>query len=696
MNILIPDSWLRDYLDTKATPEELKEYLSLCGPSIERIHTILGETVYDVEVTTNRPDSMSILGVAREAAAIVPRFGIHAKLKNDPYATDIKKRIKAYQKEGSKKLHIETDHQLNPRWVSIVIDHVQVKPSPRWLQKKLELVGIRPLNTIVDVTNYFMHAYGQPAHAFDYDEIKPKGRIPTMILRNSYKGEKITTLDGKTHTLPGGDIVIEDGSKRLIDLAGIMGGENSSIKSTTKTIVLFMQTYDAFQIRRTSMAQSFRTQASALFEKGLDTELAMPTILDGIKLIEEIAGGQVASKLYDLYPNPYTPYSVQVTKQKLNSYLGKELSDSEIQKILIPLGFAFPVNHSVSTKKRNKPRTLNVNNDTKVTVSVPSYRRDVEIDVDVIEEIARMYGYHNIKPELPSQPPPFSLVDSALQMEEEIKVRLRDWGFTETYTYSMISEELMDTFGLDKSAAYKISNPLSSEWVYMRPSLQPSVLQAVKSNLHHADNIRIFELSMIYQRTHESLPNECPILIVVWSGKHFPEAKGLAESIFDVFGIPFPQPDPNQLLDWKNPHARLSLGTYGSVGILRDNIRRTLGIITPLTVLDLNVAKLVAHAKPQKTFVPIPKYPPVIEDLTFAFQKHTPIGNVMSFIKQISSIIKDVHLGAHFEDSWTFKIVYQNPQRSLEGAEVEKVRKEIIREVCKKFQARFHDEKVTD
>ena len=291
MNILIPDSWLREFLKTSATLKQIKEFVSLCGPSIERIHEVDGEAVYDVEVTTNRPDSMSVAGVAREASVILPRFGIPAKLVNDPYERALQgDPLQGREKSSRKrKLSIKTDPNLNPRWTSVVLENVSVKPSPKWLADKLEKSGIRALNNIVDITNYLMRAYGQPAHAFDFDAIAHGKNSATMILRASKKGEKLTTLDGKTHTLPGGDIVITDEKGRLIDLCGIMGAKNSSITTETKTIVLFLQTYDPIHIRKTSMALAHRTEAAGLFEKGIDPELVMPAFLEGVRLVGELA-----------------------------------------------------------------------------------------------------------------------------------------------------------------------------------------------------------------------------------------------------------------------------------------------------------------------------------------------------------------------------------------------------------------------
>lgn len=672
MNILIPDSWLREYLKTKATPKQLKEYLSLCGPSVERIHEESGEPVYDVEITTNRPDAMSVVGVAREAAAILPRFGIPAKLLNDPYANiGLTFNIKKVKPFEAKTLIIKTDPILNPRWTSVVIDHIKVGPSPKWLQKRLEATGIRPLNTVVDVTNYIMRSLGQPVHAFDYDQILPKNGVPTMILRAARKGERVITLDGKSHILPGGDIVIEDGSGRLIDLCGIMGAQNSSVKATTKTIVLFMQTYEPVHIRKTSMSLGHRTEAAGLFEKGLDPQLVMPAIRKGIDLMNEVAGGQVASKLYDIYPKPYKPYSVSVSRAKSDAYIGKHLSDKEMINMLKPLGFQ-----------------TNVTKDA-VTVSVPSFRRDVTIDVDLVEELARIYGYHNITSTLPDTAPPVVMPDPALTWEEKIKVRLRDWGYTETYTYSMISEELMDIFKLDTSKTYKIANPLSNEWIYMRPTLQPSVIQALKNNLNNAGHLKLFELSMVHEWSPGTLPKETSILIVAWSGNHFLEAKGLAESLFALCGNPQPDPDPKQVMDWKNPTVRLSLGSFGSVGLLREDLQHAMGIPLPVTLLDLNISKLVAHARSQKTYTPIPKYPASFEDLAFVLPPQTPVGPMITALKSAHPLIADVSLLDQYETTTTFHITYLSPEKSLTTEDIRPIREKLIALAQSKFHAQL-------
>ncbi len=665
MNILVPDSWLREFLKTKATPQQIKDYVSLCGPSVERVRKADGDSIYDIEVTTNRPDAMSVAGIARDAAAILPRFGIPAKLIADPYAMETKSFISAHKKEGIKKLAIETDARLNPRWTSIILTNVRVGPSPSWLKDKLEASGVRSINTVIDSTNYLMHAYGQPAHAFDYDEITGG----QMTLRESRRGEKIVTLDGKTHTLPGGDLIIEDGAGRIIDLCGIMGAENSSIKPTTTTVLLFTQTYDPAHIRKTSMALAVRSEASSLFEKGLDSELTLPALMRGVELMKQLTGATVASKLYDYYPKPYMPYSVTVTKEKISTYIGMTLTDSEIRKILMPLGFV------PSISKRES------------IVTIPSFRTDVTLDVDVIEEIARIFGYHNIPTKLPEGEPPVVLTDPELSWEHEIKIRLRDWGFTELYTYSMISEKLMDTFGLDKTKAYKIANPLSEEWVYMRPALWPSVLTAVEQNLHHRDELKLFELSMDYYWREKELPYEKPILVVAWTGHKFREAKGLAEKIFALFGISYPpNVDKPKALNWYN-EVRLQLGKYGSVGEVNDRLLSALNIHQPVTMLDIEIDELVHHANPARKYIPFSKYPPIVEDLSFIVPQGFQVGPLINVLSRVHTLIESITFLDAYENKRTFRVTYSDPTKTLTGLDVAPIRQKLIEYAGEKFGA---------
>ncbi|MFZ5845370.1 MAG: phenylalanine--tRNA ligase beta subunit-related protein, partial [Patescibacteria group bacterium] len=446
---------------------------------------------------------------------------------------------------------------------------------------------------------------------------------------------------------------------------------NSSIKSTTKTVVLFIQTYNPALIRRTLMTLAHRTEAGSLFEKGLDSELVLPTVLKGIELMKELTGGQVASQLYDLYHQPYKPYTVSVKRDKVDSYLSTRLSDKELKNILKPLGLASNITKDV------------------ITVTVPSFRQDITLDVDIIEEIARIYGYHHIATKLPGAEPPVVMPNSALAWEEEVKVRLRDWGYTELYTYSMISAELMDIFALDKTKAYKISNPLSNEWIYLRPSLWPSFLSSVKENLNYREGLRLFELANTYRFRPNELPNEYPILVVAWTGERFFEAKGLAEALFDLFGIPFPDPDPQQPLNWYDETRRLGLGKYGALGVLSPNLQHALGIKTPITVLDLLFPELIADRKLAHPYQPIPKHPPVVEDLAFVVPVHFQIGPLITALRAGHRLINTVSLLDTYNDTRTLRVIYLDPQKNLTNEDIVPVREKLIKLASEKFGVRL-------
>ncbi|EKD67239.1 MAG: hypothetical protein ACD_48C00519G0001 [uncultured bacterium] len=657
MNILVPDSWLREYLKTDATPKQIKEYLSLCGPSVERINTVKKEIVYDIEITSNRPDAMSIMGVAREASVILPRFGIKATLQINPAKQDLAPRDKL-------KLHVTTDSKLNPRWTSVIFDNVKIKSSSSWITKRLELVGVRSLNNVIDITNYLMHAYGQPAHVFDYDRISDH----IMKLRSSKKGEILTTLDGKTHTLPGGDIVIEDGSGKLIDLCGIMGGENSSITNKTTRVILFLQTYDPAQIRKTSMALAHHTEASGLFEKGLDTELVMPVFKEGIKLMQELTDGTIASSVIDIYPHLYVAPIVTVSRTKIDNYIGTHLKAKEIQEILTSLGCETTIT------------------DEHVVVTPPSYRRDIEIDVDVIEELARIYGYHTIKGVLPEGEPPMIFEEPILGWEQKLKNKLCDWGYTETYTYSMLSKELLDTFNINSQEVYEITNPISTDWVYMRPTLLPSILMTMKQNMPYENDLKLFELSMTYAYRKNNIPFEQSTLIVAVSGSRYGKLKGIAEAIFSEFGISFPTTiDPTT--DYYQPSRSLRLGNFGQLGEINPTLLSKLGITKPMTVLELSIDQLVKHACPQKQYTPIPKNPSGYEDLAFIVPDKTYVAPMITSLKAIDPLVTDVSLFDSFNTTRTFHITYQSDTKNLTSEDISKVREKIIKHMKKEYDA---------
>ncbi len=383
MNILISHNWLKDYLETKATPKKIADCLSLCGASVEHLTKKGDDWIYDIEVTTNRVDMMSVAGIARELAAILPQFGISAKLKRDPYQKYTLKDIKL---KGTQKLDIiiEDSNKLCHRILGVILDGVKLGPSPSFIQDRLKKAGIRALNNAVDITNYVMTEIGHPAHVFDYDRLTTK----KMIIRRAKSGETIVSLENKKYSLPGGDIVIDNGRGEIIDLPGIIGTENSIVKENTKRVLFFIETNNPVQVRKTSITLAIRTVAATLNEKGVDPELSAVALARGIQLFKDLTEAKVASQIYDLYPQPAQPKSISVTLQFIEERLGIKLSSIKVEQILKDLGFQIKTTEEANTKYE---------------IFVPSWRgNDIEIPEDIVEEVARIYGYHNLPSILPT------------------------------------------------------------------------------------------------------------------------------------------------------------------------------------------------------------------------------------------------------------------------------------------------------
>jgi len=641
MNIIIPHSWLREFLDTKASPQKIAECLSLCSCSVEKLEKIGIDFLYHIEITTNRVDMMSVSGMAREAAAVLAQFGIKAKFKNDPYDKNQKFRPEAGQSWAGK--IIIKDPSLCPRFAAAILKNVTIKPSPKIVQERLEKTGIRPLNNIIDLSNWLMRAYGQPVHVFDYDKILGK----TMILRESKKGEKITTLDEKTFTLPGNDIVIEDGQGRLIDLCGIMGGLNSAVGDKTKNILLFVQTYDPTHIRQTSMKLAQRTEAAQLFEKGIDPQLVMPTLLEGIKLAKNWAGAKQEYKIIDIYKNPYKPKTIRVSLDFINQRLGIELKTERITKILKNLGFNTKLDPDV-TSGRNL----------KFKITVPSWRaNDINIPEDIVEEVARVYGYHNLPSNLPcGQLPQSSPFAKTFYWEKKVKNLLAGFGLTEVYTYSMVSrgENLL-----------KIKNPLSSDWIYMRDSLLASHLAVIAKNKSLIQDIKIFEIANVYLPRKNNLPLEIPHLAITLVGKKFFQLKGIIETILAELSIEF---------SLKPSSGEESLEIFSGSGFLGKfgQVNRE------IYFADIDFDQLVKLASNIKIYRALAKYPPIIEDLTFVVPLRFFYSDITALVKKISKLIVKIDLVGRYEDKLTFRIHYQNPEKSLTDLEVGNIRKLIV------------------
>lgn len=643
MNIQFPISWLRDYLKTDTAAKTITSHLTASGPSVERMEKVGEDYVLDVEVTTNRPDAYSVFGIAREAHAILKSNGQKSTLLSPKGLTT------SLDPDITNKAVLDvnvTNYNLCPRFTAIILE-VKIGESPAVIKNRLSASGIRPINNIVDITNYVMLELGQPMHAFDYDKINGS----KMTLRPSHEGEKLTTLDGVKRNLPKETIVIED-TKHLIDLCGIMGGENSQITSRTKRVVFFVQAYDPVTIRRTTQALAFRTDAAARFEKGVDLENILPVLRRAVYLAKETAGAKIISELIDIYPKKQNTPTVKLDFIKLDKYLGIDFDRDKAAQILKYLGFE--VVH-----------TANI-----LTATAPSWRaNDVESDVDLIEEIARVYGYHNLPSALPKGEVP-NRRDSILKDVIDLKKQLKALGLTEVLTYSIISKNMLKITGIEEKDAVELSNPLTEEWQFMRPTIIPSLLDVIAKNKNLKEKIKIYEIAKTYDN-QKDLPQQDLKIALAASRSNFYEIKGIVENLFDLLNRKpkFEKFTEESTLVEKSASAIVKVAdqAIGGLGMINQSAASHFGLEPDTAVAELNLTKIYGQPSSVKTFRAIAKFPPVIEDISAIYSVNTPLATITSEIKNSSELIKKIEVIDIFEDpklgedkkSITLRLTYQ-------------------------------------
>lgn len=647
MNILIPNSWLKEYLETDATPQQFADAMSLTSISIERMEKVGNDVVYDIEVTTNRPDLMSIRGIAREASAVLPEQGYKAVFKEHKAVNSFK------TVPQSEYLNVKNDETLVNRILAVVCE-IELRQSPSIVSERLEKTGIRSLNNVIDVTNYIMREVGHPAHVFDYDRLSDH----TLLIRSSKKGEKLVTLDEKEYELLGGDIVADNGHGEIIDLLGIMGTANSVVTDNTKRVVLFLDNNNPHLLRKTSMSLGIRTEAAVINEKGIDPELMLPTLLRGVELLKQNANAKVISPVIDIYPNKPKTKSVLLPLEKIDELIGVKIPTSTVTAILKNLGFG------VETKKDS------------LTVEVPSIRaNDIEIPEDIIEEVARVYGYHRIPNILPptSNQAFFHQDKNEFYWIRKIKEAFLFWGFNETYTYSMVSEELFE--GPIESAV-KLKNPLTEDRVYLRNSLTPSLVEVLKQNKSR-DSIKIFEIANVYKKK-PGLPEEVLHLASAfkYEGMSFYEGKGIIERLFQILGIS----------DYA--FKRKEDGLDGAEICIKNNKVGSIEKDEEIT-FELDLSEILEHVSLKKVYTPPSKFPPIIEDIRVEIASKYSYKDVVEKIKKASQLIYEVTLLDVYKDKKTFRVLFLDKEKNLTNEEVLPVRERLYKLLEADFNAKI-------
>ncbi len=697
MNILVPHNWILDFVKTDASPEEIAEKLSLHALSVENTTTAPdGDRILEIEVTSNRQDALSVLGVSREVSAVFTQYPTEATFQ------DKKPGIKLKDQENKLNLNVRIKKpDLCPRFSAIVLDNVEIKESPPKIRKRLEKVGIRSLNNAIDITNYMMIERGQPMHVFDYDKITGK----KMILRESKEGESLITLDGKKKNLPPGTIVIQD-EEKIIDLCGIMGGANSCVDMGTKRVVLFVQIYKPQRIRKTTKKMSFRTDASARFEKGIDPQGVIPALKNAAEFLRKEANAQLASNLIDIENQKHEPQRVTLSEEMVETTLGTEIEPQKISAILRALGFE--INWLTSPD--------DISGAPKLRAVVPSWRTaDIKESVDLVEEVARIYGYHNLPSNLPPLPRKLHKEEKTFHWEREIKGWLEGWGYTEIKTTSFTNVNTIKKAGLDPTQALKIQNPLTEDSTHLRPSLIPGLMEICSKNQKQFEQQNLFQLSRTFVPTLEKdlLPNEARSLCILTTANEeqdsFYQVKGTVEAFLTKLGIENVSFEPleNSSFWAMDSGTQILIGEeediqVGTMGTIKKGIRTKFNIQTKMSGVNIDITKAIENAQKFKTFNPPSPHPPIIEDLTFEVGERALVGKIKKTLKkdinqdrevQINVVIKNIYQNKELKQKEkkrvTFTIKYSSKEGSLSDKEVKPLRKEIVKTVEEEFHAQL-------
>ena len=628
--------------------------------------------VVEFEITPNRPDCLSVIGLAREAAAT---FGGPLSL----HAPQVKGGGPGVLPEL---LDVETaDPELCPRYTARMVRNVKIGPSPLWMRQRLRANGVRPINNIVDITNYVMLEYGQPMHAFDYRYVNG-GKI---VVRRARDGEELTTLDGNVRKLDSSMLVIAD-EHRAVGLAGIMGGENSEIVDDTADVVFESATFDGTSIRRTALALGMRTEASAKFEKGLDPMNTLPAVNRACELVELLGAGEVVDGGIDILNFVANPVELPLEPDKINALLGTDVSREEMIAILKKLDF-------------------DVEEDPDV-VTVPSWRGDVEGMADLAEEVARFHGYNNIPVTLMRGQTTLGGYSPEQKLERQLGQVCRSAGYDEIITYSFISPAYYDKIGWPagdpRRNSLKILNPLGEDTSIMRTTTLPSMLDILARNYNFRNkSARLYEIGKIYLPRVDGLADEPRVLSLgAYGGMDFFALKGVVEAILKslrVKGAAYAACSTNPSYHpGRCAEVRVGGETVGVLGQVHPSVCAGYGVDTELYCAELSFEALFRAQGSDPEYVPLPKFPSVTRDIAVVCDEAVTVGALEECIgRGAKGLLKEVKLFdiyrgkgvAEGKKSVAFNLVLRADDRSLTAAEADEDVKSILETLEKELGA---------
>lgn len=627
----------------------------------------LNDVVFEYEITSNRVDCFSVVGIAREAAATFGKEFQPPVVTKTGNAEDVNDYIKVTVK----------DSDLCPRYCARVVKNIKIGPSPKWMQRRLASVGIRPINNLVDITNYVMEEYGQPMHAYDLDTIADR----EIIVRKAAKGEKFTTLDGQEREMDESVLMICDGQKS-IGIAGIMGGENSMITDDVQTMLFEAACFDGTNIRKSSKKIGLRTDASGKFEKGLDPNNAQAAIDRACQLVEELGAGEVVGGMVDVYGKKKEPVRVPFDQDEINSLLGTNISKEEM------IGYF-------------KKIDLEYDEETNEVIA-PTFRHDLFRMADLAEEVARFYGYDNIPTTLPKGEATTGKLSFKLRVEEVARDIAEFCGFSQGMTYSFESPKVFDKLMIPADSPLRqtveIMNPLGEDYSIMRTTSLNGMLTSLATNYNRRNkNVRLYELGNVY--IPKALPlTELPeermqFTLGMYGDGDFFSMKGVVEEFFEKVGLHKKETyDPNAGKPYLHPGRQANIiydgKVVGYLGELHPDVADAYGIDTRAYVAVIDMPEIVERASFDRKYTGIARFPAVTRDISMVMPKDILVGQVEEVIEKKGGVylesyaLFDLYEGAQIKEGYksvAYSIVFRAKDKTLEDSEVSESMDRILK-----------------
>jgi phenylalanyl-tRNA synthetase beta chain len=672
-------NWLKDFVEIKVSPQALAEKLTMAGLEVTALEEKAGDFVFEIEVTANRPDCLSVIGIAREVAAITGKKLILG--------------TRSIQNRGSsiqnRNLEIKVENKKDcPLYTARIIKDVKVGTSPDWLKKRLELVGCRSVNNIVDTTNYILFTWGEPLHAFDLDKLKDP---PNVIIRRASKKEEITTIDGIRRALDENILVIADEDKPVA-IAGVMGGKETEVTELTKNILLEAAIFNPIVIRRQRQALGLQSESAYRFERGIDPDIVERSSAEATKIISQIAQGSFVLTKSSGLPKK-NKKTINLGLSQINNTLGITINPAKVKGILSNLGF------KVQAKRKNI-----------FTVGIPSFRQDVNLTADLLEEVARIFGYTQIPPSTPAVKPQVA-VYSIRETVSLIKNILNNLGLNEVITYSLMDKgTAADSQGKD-SAPIEILNPLSKDQEILRPSLAPSLLRCIAYNLNQKQEyVNIFEIAKVFSSANQGPKEELSLGIALSGVKSwfvFQEGmikdsvtllhlKGILEVVFARLGIAnysFSREDENKF-SVKIGQDKIGLLLQAEKHILERFDIKNKNVV----IAELFLERLWLHRELTKKFSGLPKYPAVYRDISLVVKEEIPTEDILEAIKEKAHpLLKEAKVIDYYKGKQipagskglTISCLYRSDERTLTEAEITSPHQDIALFLTKEFNAQI-------